>query len=68
MASTFSARWLGAFTTGHVGVALGSHVTVDAVIEAGYVLSSVIGLVDRQHGAAVDGTWIAGHVGLGASL
>lgn len=68
MASAFSARWLGAFTTGHVGVALGERVTVDAMIETGYVLSSVIGLVDHQQAAAVDGTWIAGHIGLGVSL
>ena len=68
MARSFSAQWFGAFATGHIGYAVTEHITLDAMLEAGYVLSPVVGLVAGQRAAAVDGRWLAAHVGIGVRL
>jgi hypothetical protein len=68
VSSAFSARWFGAFAYGHVGVAIAGNVTLDAVVEAGYVLSPVTALVDGHRAVAVDGGWLAGHLGIGVKL
>ena len=63
-----SAPWLGAFATGAASLRVAGRVTLDASVEAGYVLSPVNALVNGHAGLGVAGPWVAGHVGVGVQL
>jgi hypothetical protein len=64
----FWAPWVGPFALGSLELVVAERFTIETMIEGGYVVSPVGGLVSGLREVAVDGAWLQVHVGVGMFL
>jgi len=64
-AGTFDAPWLGVFGFGRATATLVPHLSLELLVETGYTIVPVGGLVDGQRLVSVDGVWVASALGVG---
>jgi len=67
-ANHFWAPWLGALGLASVELAATSRIALGITVEGGAVIVPVGGLVNAQREVAIDGGWLALHLGIGFLL